>query len=243
MTVTQSGFIAGLLDPIAATPAGLVNPDNTAAAKRFDIYRNNVAVGLTDALVAAFPVIHKLVGDDFFRAMAGVFLRKHPPTSPLMMFYGLPMPQFLRRFAPAQSLPYLPDIALLELAMRRAYHAADATALDPQALSTCAPAALLGARLGFAPSVQVLISKYPIHGIYRANTTIDAPKPLMKPEAVLITRPAYDPKIHLISIANAAAATALLAGDTLGQTLTDENVDLSALLALLLGQSAVTKLY
>ena len=243
MTVSQSGFLAGLLDPTAATPLGLINPDETTAAKRFDVYRNNVAVGLTDALVTAFPVVHRLVGDDFFRAMAGVFLRQHPPTSPVMMFYGLQMPQFLRRFPPTQSLSYLPDIALLELAMRRAYNAADATPLDPHALATSAPAALLGARLGFAPAVQVLTSNYPIHSIYRANTTTDAPKPVMKPEAVLITRPAYDPKIHLVSAANAAAVTALIAGDPLGQTLTDEDVDLSALLALLLGQSAVTTLY
>ena len=45
-----------------------------------------------------------LVGDKFFRAMAGFYLRKLPPTSPLMMFYGDMMPKFLRRFEPAKSL-------------------------------------------------------------------------------------------------------------------------------------------
>lgn len=243
MNVSQDAFRAGLLDPEVPAPTGLTNPDGAQATKRFDVYRNNVAVGLSDALEVAFPVIRKLVGDNFFCAMAGVYLRKHPPTSPLMMFYGEAMPQFLRRFAPAQSLPYLPDIAKLELAMRRAYHAADAQSVDPQALGAMAPDALLASRLRIAPAVQVLTSEFPIHAIYLANTTPDTSKPVMRPESVLITRAGYDPQIHLIDRAAATCITALIAGTTLGETLTNDALDLGATLALLLGQSAVTDIY
>ncbi|SFR35285.1 Putative DNA-binding domain-containing protein [Yoonia tamlensis] len=243
MNVTQAAFRAGLFDPELPAPNGLQNPDGAQASKRFDVYRNNVAVGLSDALEAAFPVIRKLVGDNFFRAMAGVYLRKHPPKSPLMMFYGQAMPQFLRRFGPAQSLPYLPDIALLELAMRRAYHAADAGSVDPQSLGALAPDALLASRLRFAPAVQVLKSGYPIHAIYRANTTADAPKPVMKPENVLITRAGFDPQIHLLDQAATTCIAALKDGATLGETLVDDRLDLGATLALLLGQSAITSIY
>jgi hypothetical protein len=243
MNVTQDAFRAGLLDPEVPAPAGLTNPDGEQATKRFDVYRNNVAVSLSDALEAAFPVIRKLVGDNFFRAMAGVYLRKHPPKSPLMMFYGEAMPQFLRRFGPAQSLPYLPDIAKLELAMRRAYHAADAQSVDPQALGALAPDALLASRLRVAPAVQVLTSEFPIHAIYIANTRTDAPNPVMRPESVLITRAAYDPQIHLIDKAAAGCISALIDGAPLADTLTDDTLDLGATLALLLGQSAVTDIY
>jgi hypothetical protein len=243
MNVSQDAFRAGLLDPEVPAPKGLTNPDGAQATKRFDVYRNNVAVSLSDALEAAFPVIRKLVGDNFFRAMAGVYLRKHPPKSPLMMFYGEAMPQFLRRFAPAQSLPYLPDIAKLELAMRRAYHAGDAQSVDPQVLGALAPDALLASRLRIAPAVQVLRSEFPIHAIYLANTTPDAPAPVMQPECVLITRAGYDPQIHLIDRAGATCISALIAGTALGETLTDETLDLGATLALLLGQSAVTDIY
>ena len=69
-------------------------------------------IGLTEALEAAFPVVRKLVGDEFFRAMAGVYLRTHPPKTPLMMFYGEAMPQFLSRFGPTKKFGYLPDIAI-----------------------------------------------------------------------------------------------------------------------------------
>ncbi|WP_439155037.1 HvfC/BufC N-terminal domain-containing protein [Yoonia sp.] len=241
--MTDAGtFIARVLDPQSDVPQGVQNPDGTPATKRFDVYRNNVAVGLSDALETAFPVVRKLVGDAFFRAMAGVYLRKHPPKSPLMMFYGDAMPDFLRRFAPAKTLPYLPDIAALELAMRHAYHAADATPIDAQALAALTPDALMDVRLALAPATHVMTSDYPIHAIYRANTAADAPKPAMRPEAVLITRPGFDPALNLINAATAACIAALAQGQTLGRAMTTagDDLDLGAALGILLAQEAIT---
>lgn len=245
MTFQQAAFKTAILDPQAAVPAGIVNPDGTPAAKRFDVYRNNVAVSLSDALEAAFPVVRKLVGDAFFRAMAGVYLRKHPPKSPLMMFYGEHMPGFLRRFAPAKSIGYLPDVAAVELAMRHAYHAADTTPVAPQALAEIAPDALMSLRMRIAPATQVIVSDFPIHAIYRANTRQDAPKPVMHPEAVLITRHAFDPELHAINAAAAACIAALKSEQSLGQAMatTDDTLDLGHVLGLLLAQGAVTEIY
>lgn len=245
MTVSQTAFKAAMLDPAAAVPTGIVNPDGAAASKRFDVYRNNVAVSLSDALAAAFPVVRKLVGDEFFRAMAGVFLRKHPPKSPLMMFYGEAMPQFLGRFEPTKKFGYLPDIAKIELAMRHAYHAADVTPVDAQALTEIAPDALMSAKLRIAPATQTITSTYPIHAIYRVNTQSDAPKPVMQPEAVLITRAGFDPTIHLINAAAATCIDALKDGQSLGRAMAtaDDTLDLGAVLGLLLGNGAVTEIY
>lgn len=245
MTFTQAAFQAAILDPEAAVPDGVINPDGAPAQKRFNVYRNNVAVSLADALETAFPVVRKLVGDAFFRAMAGVYLRKHPPRSPLMMFYGDAMPQFLGRFGPAKSIAYLPDIARLELALRHAYHAADASPIDAQTLSTLAPDALMGAKLRIAPATQTVISDYPIHAIYCANTQTDAQKPVMRAESVLITRAAFDPEIHVINAAAATCVAALQKGQSLGQAMAsaDKTLDLGAILGLLLAQGAVTEIY
>lgn len=222
-----------------------MNPDGSAATKRFNVYRNNVAVSLTEALEAAFPVVRKLVGDAFFRAMAGVYLRKHPPQSPLMMFYGAAMPQFLHRFEPARSIAYLPDIARIELALRHAYHAADATPVAARALGDLAPDTLLGTRLRIAAATQTIISEYPILAIYRRSTQADAPQPVMQPESVLITRAGFDPELHGINAAAAHCIAALQAGKTLGAALatSDETLDLGAVLGLLLAQGAVTEIY
>ncbi|MEJ8559857.1 DNA-binding domain-containing protein [Yoonia sp. GPGPB17] len=245
MTVTQAAFRTAMLDPAAPVPNGIVNPDGAAASKRFDVYRNNVAVSLSDALEAAFPVVRKLVGDEFFRAMAGVYLRKHPPKTPLMMFYGDAMPQFLGRFEPTKKIGYLPDIARIELAMRHAYHAEDAKPVDVQALGALAPDALMGAKLRIAPATQTVVSDFPVHAIYLANTRADAPKPVMQPEAALITRAGFDPQIHLINAAAATCIEALKKGQSLGQAMAtaDDTLDLGAVLGLLLAQGAVTEIY
>jgi len=190
---SQTDFTRAILDPARATPNGLTNPDGVPATKRFDVYRNNVVVSLTDALATAFPVIFKLVGEQFFNAMAGVYLRQHPPSSPLMMFYGDTMPTFLASFAPVAKLPYLPDVARLELAMRHAYHAADAAPIAPEIFQSLPADRLMSARLTFAPAMQLIRSHYPIHGIWRMNMHDDAPKPGQSGENVLITRPEYDP--------------------------------------------------
>ncbi len=244
MIVTQTAFSKALLDAQLPAPEGLVNPDGAPATKRYDVYRNNVAVSLSDALEAAFPVLRKLLGEEFFRAMAGVYLRKHPPSSPLMMFYGDRMPQFLGRFQPAKHLRYLPDIAKLELAMRRSYHAGDATPIDGARLAEISPEDLMALRLTFSPAVQVVRSDFPIHGIYLSNMDPDAPKPEAKPEAVLVTRPNFDPQMHAISDADASCVELLLKGESLGLAMADagDGLDLGTLLGILLRQSAITDL-
>lgn len=245
MTVSQTAFQAGLLDADIPAPAGLHDDANRPAGKRYDVYRNNVAVSLADALEVAFPVVKKLVGDAFFRAMAAVYLRKHPPTSPLMMFYGDMMPKFLMRFTPAQQLAYLPDVARLELALRHAYHAADAVAINRDTLTALPPDRMMGARFRFAPAVQLMRSPYPIHGIYRFNTLADAPKPVMQAENVLISRPAFDTMLDPLSPAAANLIDGLMAGDTLAVAMSKAGTDLNlgAVLGTLLTQAAITEIY
>ena len=52
--------------------------------------------------------------------MAGVFVRAHPPRSPVLALYGDAFPGFLERFEPVAHLPYLADTARLELCPARA---------------------------------------------------------------------------------------------------------------------------
>jgi len=203
MITTQTEFRAALLDPTRAAPAGVRNPGGAQATKRFDVYRNNVAAGLTDALETAFPVVDKLVGNEFFRAMAGLYLRAHPPHNPLLMYYGADMPAFLTAFEPAQTVPYLPDVARVELALRHSYHAADATPIAPDSLAALAPDTLPHVTFGFAPSVFVIPSAYPLHSIWWANTHGGDIAKTAQP--VLITRAGFDlgPLLGLLLSRNA----------------------------------------
>lgn len=242
MTVTQAQFRAAILDPEAAVPEGLRDPEARPAGRRFSVYRNNVAVSLTEALETAFPVVRKIVGEDFFRAMAGVFLRVHPPLSPVLMFYGAEMPAFLRSFPPVAHLTYLPDVARLEQALREAYHAADAAPLTPDALSQGAD--LLSARASLAPAVRIVRSAHPLHMIWRFNTVARAPKPAAVAEDVLVTRPGFDPVVSLLPAGGAAFIAALARGETLGTAIVAAGggADPGAILSLLLSGGAITGL-
>lgn len=237
--MSQSAFTEALLDPARPVPPGLVGPGGAPAGKRFSVYRNNVAVSLTEALRTAFPVVRRIVGEEFFDAMAGIYLRAHPPSSPVLMFYGSEMPAFLEAFAPVAHLGYLPDVARLELALRRAYHAADAAPLVPVTLP---PDRLMAAQVVFAPAVQLIRSRWPLHAIWRANTAAGAPAPVMRAEDVLVSRPGFDPTAQLLPQGGGEAVARLLAGEPLGTALEAAEADPAALLAVLIGGGAVTQL-
>lgn len=240
----QSEFIAAILDPAAPVPADLRGPEGRPAVRRFDVYRNNVAVGLTEALKTAFPVVHQLVGAAFFRAMAGVFLRSHPPTSPVMMHYGAEMAEFLDAFAPVASLVYLPDVARLEQARREAYHAADADVFDATILRDLAPEELLRAQVRFVPAVRLLRSAHPVLSIWRANSDTTAPRPLPGAEAVLVSRPGFDPVLDPLDPAQLDFCRALADGQTLEAALAaaGPDLDLASTLSLLLARRAIAAL-
>ncbi len=216
--MTQSQFRHALLDPESPIPAGLIDPQGRPSAKRFAVYRNNVAVGLTKALEQGFPVVQRLVGAEFFEAMAGVFLRQNPPTSPVLMFYGDGFPAFLAAFPPVAHLGYLPDIARLELALRESYHAADVPAVPVETLAGLGAETLMAARLRLAPSLRLVQSLWPIHGIWRANTS-GGPAPAAAPEDVIILRPEFDPIPLLLPKGAAAVILGLREGAPLGTAL------------------------
>ena len=101
---THADFGAVLLAPTFQCPPGLTTWNGSDPAKRFGIYRNNVVVGLVDALADTYPVVQALVGEDFFRAMAGVFVRQVPPRTPVLAWYGEGFAGFVEQFPPAAGL-------------------------------------------------------------------------------------------------------------------------------------------
>jgi len=241
---TQAEFREALLDPDRPVPPGLTAPGGRPAGRRFDVYRNNVTVSLSNALAEGFPVLVKLLGEDFFKAMAREFLRAHPPSSPLLMLYGAALPDFLASFPPVAEYPYLADVARLELALRQSYHAADSRSVDPGALAALAPDRLLDARLDIAPAVRLVASPWPVLSIWRANTEPDAPAPAMGAEEVLVGRPDFDPRTWLLPPGGAAFTSALAADKPLGAALAEagDDFDLAAALRALLAAGAITRI-
>jgi hypothetical protein len=167
-SATQSSFAAALLDHNRELPRGLTSHSSTRPAKRFGVYRNNVASGLAQALAIRFPATEIIVGREFFAAMAKAYIEREPPRSPVLLHYGSSFAEFVAGFAPAQGLPYLADIVRLENARVEAYHAAD---IDPLAADSLAIAAgdVEGLTFKLHPSFGLVRSTYPIVTIWAMN--------------------------------------------------------------------------
>ncbi len=175
-------------------------------------------VALTSALAKRFPVIVRLVGTDFAQAMFAEFARRHPPRSPLMMEYGGAMPGFLEHFQPVAKLPYLADIARLELARGRAYHAADVDPVAVETLQVGASAAPDTLCLALHPSVSVVGSLHPVHTVWSRNQpghTATGPIDWLA-ESALVARRGLEVITVRIAPADAAFVATLRDNGTLG---------------------------
>ncbi|ASL47720.1 hypothetical protein bAD24_III10015 [Burkholderia sp. AD24] len=203
----QRHFAAALLDPDRPVPPGLVGPDREPSEKRFNVYRNNVVVGLVETLRAAYPAVCRLVGDDFFAAMARVYVALEPPRSPIMLDYGETFAAFIERFEPANSVPYLADIARIERAWVEAYHATEALPIGPARLATIDSQSLPQVVLALHPSVRVVRSSFPAVRIWQMN--IDGGEPteidlFSGGENALVVRPLAEVEVRHVP---ASAAT------------------------------------
>jgi hypothetical protein len=212
----QQSFAAAVL----GQPAELSIRAATAARAEsgLAVYRNNVMSGLIKVVTARFPAVCRLLGEDCFREAVRRFIAAEPPRSPLLLDYGDGFPEFLRRIGDDSCIGHIADVADLEVARGKAYHAADAVSLPPQAFAAIPAARLAGLRLTFHPSVSLLQSRFPIVSLWQANgeaggTTL----PQWRPEAALIARPMLEVEVWNLPPGGFAFLSALRRDETLAE--------------------------
>lgn len=242
--IDQTAFHAGLLNPMHPIPDGLTDAQGKPAGRRYGVYRNNVTVSLREALADGFPSIAGLIGRDNFDHVARAFLRQNPPKSPLMMHYGADFPDFVASLKQLAHLPYLADVARIDVAMRQSYHAADSAGIDPTALQALDEDALLATTFVFAPSMVLLRSQWPVGSIWH-YTLRGGPKPAGAAEDILILRAEFDPEPVVLGDGAADVLVALQDGAPFGDSIERGGAafDLAALLNLLVGHAAITSLH
>jgi hypothetical protein len=247
---TAHAFSAALLDASLPPPAGLQAWNGSDPAVRFAVYRNNVVHSLVAVLADTFPVVQQLVGDEFFGAMARLYVVDHPPTSPLMHRYGAGLPAWIADFEPATALPYLSDIARLEWARLCAFHTADAEPIPVPAIAALiqAPERLAGVALVLHPSLAIVRSAHPIVSLWAAHQLGDAERDarlsqvaMHRAEAALVFRDAADDALVIgLPDADAALAAAITTGAPLGAAqAAHPQADLVHVLSLLLQRGLV----
>ncbi len=215
------GLRRAILTPAPVGPLAPVTGSDAQIAAGLAVYRNNVRAAYLRALADTVPVVQRLVGAEFFRYLAHEYFYAFPAPGPLAARYGDRLPDFLRGFAPAAHLPYLADVARLEIAWLAAYHAADAVSLTAEQVFAAIGEDAEHARFSLHPSMQLISSAYPVHTIWRHNKREDtAPLTLGDAgERVLIIRPAETVDTSTPSRGLYVALRALAAGSTFGEAI------------------------
>jgi hypothetical protein len=151
-TAFFDAFDAALGGDVTALDAWL---EHDECGQALAVYRNTIASGAVDALVATYSTVVMMTGADWFRAAAREYAREHPPTGPALIHYGNAFPEWLAAFEPAADAPYLGDIARLDWLWWQAWSAGEAALLDGAELAALAPEQLGAVTLGLHPGVRI----------------------------------------------------------------------------------------
>jgi len=228
----QDDFARALLDPEQPAPPA------------FAVYRNTVMKGCIDALQANYPAVARLVGEEWFRAAAAVFVREHLPQTPMLVEYGAEFADFLARFEPAAELPYLPAVARLDRFWTESHIARDDEPMHAESLAALDPEQLGALRLHPHAAARWGWFAVPAYSIWsrNRNETVpagDEPDVAWRPEGVLIVRPGDAVRWIELDEAGCAFMDACAAGATLVEAAHAVPAgDVAGLLASLLGAGA-----
>jgi hypothetical protein len=248
---TILAFAAALGDLSAAAPAMTRGRMGAPDARRFAVYRNNVAVGLIGALEARYPVSRRIAGDDMFRAMARAFAHARKPRSPVMIAYGEDFPEFAAAYLAAAEagpgLAALADVARLENAWVEAYHAEDAAAATVGELAALSPDCLAGTRIAFHPAARFLRFATPVASVWASAQQSERPAAPTERigEDALVTRPDCDVRVRILPPLAYDFALRLRDGATLieaARALNDPAFDFGTHLVGLVDSGAVTSI-
>ncbi len=187
----QRSFASGLL----TGKAGEAPPDGLRVdALGFGVYAHHARASLRIAIEEAFPIMKRLVGLDFFTAMAEQFVTAHPPKQGWLSSYGEAFPEFVAQYPAAADLAYLADLARIEWARVRAANAPNDPGLDLKSLATLDEAALGSLCLSLHGAATLVCSPFPVFDIWQAHFRSDDDEHVPEidlatgPQHVLITR-------------------------------------------------------
>jgi hypothetical protein len=236
----QVQFTQALFSGKDASIENVIEAGNLGPAARMGIYRNNVLSNYRNALRDTYPVILRLVGDEFFNAAAKIFAKQSASSSGDLHDFGEDFGEFLDAFAPAQGLPYLAGVARLEWAVHRVFHAADSEPLELSRLAKFSDDQLPALRFTLNPAVRLVESMYPIARIwevsqpgYAGDATVSLDDGAQR---VLVSRRDYATELRPLSAGEHSMLQALSTGHPLGEALgqalaADQNFDVQKFMA------------
>ena len=113
--------------------------DGVSSQSNLLVYQNNLFSSMTRALSNTYPLIVKLVGDEFFPLLAKAYCRQYPSRSNNLDNYGAYFGSFLAEYEPTRSLIYLPEVAEFEWSCHEASFAIEHAPLSIESLQKITP--------------------------------------------------------------------------------------------------------
>lgn len=226
----QYEFIQSLFQGLSSELSQTFADESTKNVERFSVYQNNIFYSLSKALAELYPSIKVLVGEEFFQTTAQVYIRENPPKTAAMVYFSWDFPNFLEDFEHTQTLPYLSDIARLDLARHRAYHAEDLPVLGPVDFAHLKQSTLDKAKLKLNSSTSIINSLYPIFSIWQMcqqpeNNDADININLEQPESVIVLRNNFEVLVFSIDDTTSDFYQLLSDGQTICQSAANKNLE------------------
>ncbi|MBN3968266.1 DUF2063 domain-containing protein [Pseudomonas sp. 43NM1] len=205
MKTSLTRFQDAFVDALYGTESSLM--DSLTTQPGFTVYRNTVLKGSTDALLANFPTVERLVGTDWLRSAIAIYARLSPPTDARLLHYGSDFPRFLDEFEHAREMPYLGGVARLDLLWTQVHCAVDESGLELNELSQFPETELGNLQLKPRASARwIWLPDCPAYTIWRVNREqLEMPEELeWQGEGALLTRKAGRVHWQAVSVADCA---------------------------------------
>jgi len=219
----QRAMAANILDPSARVPLDwFALPAEADPAVRVGVYVGGYPARITEALRESFPAIANIVGASEFVELAERYIaRLHEPPRNLN-YIGRDFADHLTADPLAESLPLLPDLARLEWAFVRCFHAEAGIPFD---LRQCVPwdaQRWKCARIDFQAGTEIVRSEWPILALrdsrHQERESIDLDL-AGENEPVLVYRVDFEVVTESLDEPEAQAFERLRTGGSLGEVM------------------------
>jgi Putative DNA-binding domain len=201
-------------EPESAVP--LIATGAIPPARILGVYADTALANFTGSLIASYPAIWRLVGEDYFRQAARGFHTRHPSASGDLQPAGTHFAQYLAQLHGAGEYRYLGEVARLEWLIQESLLAGEHAPFDLEKLAQVAPADYDALRFTLHPSARLFASEFPCINIWEANVHSDAEPQIINlksgPDRALLCREHGQLLFHRLSEGEYAFLSALHAG-------------------------------
>ncbi len=179
-------------------------------------YKNDYTARLSSALGDNFESIWTILGDEDFFKLTHHYIKEHPSSHYDLGEFGNELPNFLIN----HELPYLSELAILEIEFRRLFNSSPSLSVDQEKLAALGDPSEV--RFNITSLSYLSSSKFPLYRIWELrgqNSEEKFKKIEWKPENFFMYNSTGTVQVLFLSNNQKDLLKALISGQTLGAAL------------------------